>query len=397
MNKVVISDKGLPYLKNGQKWMFVNNLASDITDIENGSVVKIVDGNDNFIASGFISKETHILVRIASFNENDVIDDGFLKEKMRQAVNKRKEVMSDNFSNCRLIYGEADDLGGITVDRYNDLLVFQISSYPMEIRKEMLADSLYDILQQLGETINGIYWRNDVKAREKEKLSLYKKWYWHNEKTDGTTVINENGILLNVDVINGQKTGYFLDQKENRLLVRQLAKGKKVMDCYCHTGAFSLNAAKGDCKKVDGIDLSETAVRLAYENRDLNGFGDNCNFIVDDVDHYLDNCKKGQYDMIILDPPAFCKSKRTFEHAFNGYKNINVKALNLLNSGDIFISCSCSRFMPDADFERMLQEAAKEANKEYEILNVGTQSKDHPIDKVMGETKYLKFYCLKIK
>ncbi len=176
MNKVVISDKGLPYLKNGQKWMFVNNLASDITDIENGSVVKIVDGNDNFIASGFISKETHILVRIASFNENDVIDDGFLKEKMRQAVNKRKEVMSDNFSNCRLIYGEADDLGGITVDRYNDLLVFQISSYPMEIRKEMLADSLYDILHQLGETINGIYWRNDVKAREKEKLSLYKKW-----------------------------------------------------------------------------------------------------------------------------------------------------------------------------------------------------------------------------
>lgn len=397
MDKVVVSDKGLPYLKKGQKWMYLNNLSSDISNIENGSVVKIVDSQDNFVAYGFISKETHILVRISSFVEDEIINDDFLRNKMRKAVIKRKEMMQDNFTNCRLIYGEADDLGGITVDRYNDLLVFQISSYPMEIRKEKLADSLCNILSQIGEEINGIYWRNDVKAREKEKLTLYKKWYWHNDKTDGKTIINENGILLNVDIINGQKTGYFLDQKENRLLVRQLSKDRKVLDCYCHTGAFSLNAAIGGCKKVDGIDLSATAVRLAYENRDLNHIGNNCNFIVDDVEHYLDNCHKGQYDLIILDPPAFCKSTRMFEHAFNGYKKINAKAFNLLDRGDILISCSCSRFMGDDQFEKMLQMAAKEANKEYEILYVTTQSKDHPIDISMSETKYLKFYCLIIK
>lgn len=397
MDKVVVSDKGLPYFKKGQKWMYLNNLSSDISNIENGAVVKIVDKQDNFVAYGFISKETHILVRIISFIEDEIINDDFLRDRIRKSIIKRKEMMKDNFTNCRLIYGEADDLGGITVDRYNDLLVFQISSYPMEIRKAMLADSLYNILSQIGEEINGIYWRNDVKAREKEKLALYKKWYWHNDKTDGKTIINENGILLNVDIINGQKTGYFLDQKDNRLLVRQLSENRKVLDCYCHTGAFSLNATKGGCKKVDGIDLSATAVRLAYENRDLNHIGNNCNFIVDDVDRYLDNCHKGQYDLIILDPPAFCKSARMFDHAFNGYKKINVKAFNLLDRGDILISCSCSRFMPDDQFEKMLQMAAKEASKEYEILYVTTQSKDHPIDKIMSETKYLKFYCLKIK
>ncbi|MDO4378219.1 MAG: class I SAM-dependent rRNA methyltransferase [Erysipelotrichia bacterium] len=394
--KVVISDQGLPYLLKGQLWMYANNLASDISEIENGSVVRIVDERENYVAKGFISKETHILVRIATFNDEEV-DDDFLKTKMVQAYQKRKNLMGANITNCRLIYGEADNLGGVTVDRYNDILVCQISSYPMEIRKNKLMDFLYNVLVADGQEINGIYWRNDLKARVKEKLDLYKRWYWHNDKTDGKTIINENGLLLNVDVINGQKTGYFLDQKDNRLLVRKLAQGRKVLDCYCHTGAFGLNAGLGRAKKVDGIDISLTAVKLAEENSRLNNLSAVCHFIQDDVSHYLDVCQKGQYDMIILDPPAFCKSAKAFHNAYNGYKQLNTKAFNLLKSGDILISCSCSHFMPTVEFEKMLREAADEKNKDFSVIYKGTQSADHPLSNRLNESEYLKFYCLAIK
>ena len=332
---------------------------------------------------------------ILSKKSDEIIDRDFFKKRIQFAYDFRKTLELDNIENCRLIFGEADQLPGLTVDRYNDILVTQVSSYGLDVIKDMIYELLLEVLNEDGQDIKGIYERNDIKIRAKEGLSL-EKGFWRNAHLPTTTIINENGILLHVDVENGQKTGYFLDQKANRVLLRKMAHGKKVLDCFSHTGGFALNAAYGKAKEVHAVDVSQTALNQAYENAKLNHLENKMRFIKDDVFDYLDKCKVGQYDIIVLDPPAFTKSRRTIDHAYNGYKKINMKAMKLLGRGGYLITCSCSRFMETDNFEKMLRESALESGVTLKQVSVTQQNHDHPILWTMEETSYLKFYIFQI-
>lgn len=392
---ITVSQEGEKWLKNGQMWMYRNN-AVDIDDkIANGSLVDIKTTQKEYIGTGFLSKNSHITVRILSKNEKEIIDKDFFKQRIKFAYDFRKTVEYNNLLNCRLIFGEADQLPGLTVDRYNDILVCQISSYGMEQIKDMLYSLLLEVLREDGQDVKAIYERNDIQVRVKEGLPL-EKGYWQNAQLPTTTIINENGIQLSIDFENGQKTGYFLDQKSNRLLLRQIAHGKRVLDCFTHTGGFALNAAYGKAKQVVAVDVSQTALSQAYQNAKLNHLENQIEFVKEDVFKYLDQLQKGQFDLIVLDPPAFTKSRRTINHAYNGYKRINQKAMELLGKGGYLITCSCSRFMEIDLFEKMLREAAKEAHVTLKQVSVTQQNHDHPILWTMEETSYLKFYIFQL-
>lgn len=389
-SKVVINDKGAEFLKNGQMWMYSNNLASDISHLENGSVVDIVTEKDAYLGTGYLCKDSHITVRIFS-KKHETIDYDFFEKKIAEAWEFRKTVEPDNLDNCRVIFGEADGLPGLTIDRYNSVLVSQITCFGLEKNKAVLYQALLHVLREEG--IEAIYERNDVKSREKEGLSLYKGFYYG--EADTVQVIHENGLKLNVDIENGQKTGYFLDQKSNRVLVRHLAKGKTVLDCFTHTGGFALNAALGEAKHVTAVDVSNTALEEGRANAKLNGL-ENVSFVQADVFDYLDTLKHHQFDFIILDPPAFTKSRRTVMKAYNGYKRINMQAMHVLRGGGYLATCSCSRYMECDLFEKMLREAAQEVGVTLKQISVTQQNADHPILWNMEESSYLKFYIFQI-
>ena len=392
---ITISDEGVKWLKKGQMWMYKNNIEHLDESIVNGTLVDIMTLNNEYLGTGYLSKESHITVRILTKNQDEVIDRTFYKNKIKFAYDFRKTLETNNLTNCRLIFGEADELPGLTVDRYNDILVCQISSYGLEQIKDMVYEVLLEVLREDNQDIKGIYERNDINVRTKEGLTQYKGFY-NNTNLSPKTVIDENGLKLNVDIENGQKTGYFLDQKSNRVLLRNMAHGKTVLDCFSHTGGFALNAAYGDAKKVVAVDLSQTAMDQAYQNALLNNLTDRMEFVTSDVFKYLDRCKVGQFDIIVLDPPAFTKSRRTIDHAYNGYKKINKKAMQLLGRGGYLITCSCSRFMETDNFERMLRESASEAGVTLKQVSVTQQNHDHPILWTMEETSYLKFYIFQI-
>ena len=393
--KVVISKEGEEWLNKGQMWMYRNNAVNLDETIENGSVVDIVTTQGDYMGTGFVSLDSHITVRILSKDLHDVFDRAFFKQRIQFAYAFRKTLEAENLTNCRLIFGEADQLPGLTVDRYNDILVAQISSVGMDKIKDMLYEVLLEVLKEDGQDVKGIYERNDIKVRTKEGLPL-EKGYWRQAQLPTKTVINENGLLLNVDVENGQKTGYFLDQKSNRVLLRKMAHGKRVMDCFTHTGGFALNAAYGQALEVVAVDVSQTALDQAYENAKLNHLEDRMSFVKADVFDYLDECESGRFDIIVLDPPAFTKSRRTIDHAYSGYKKINMKAMKLLGKGGYLITCSCSRFMEIDNFEKMLREAAHESGVTLKQVSVTQQNHDHPILWTMEETSYLKFYIFQI-
>jgi 23S rRNA (cytosine1962-C5)-methyltransferase len=398
MNKypsIYISTQGEEFLNKGQMWMYKNNLIKCDDSIKNGEVVNIISENGNYLGTGFLSKKSHITVRILTKDENEIIDRNFFKQRIQQAYDFRKTVEFDNLTNCRIIFGEADLLPGLTVDRYNDILVTQISSYGLDLNKDMVYDVLLEVLREDNQEIKGIYERNDINVRSKEGLPLEKGFY-NNVNLPTKTIIKENNIYLNIDIENGQKTGYFLEQKSNRMLLQKIAHGKKVLDCFSHTGGFALNAAKGNAKKVTAVDISQTALNQAYENAKLNHLENKIEFIKADVFKYLDECKEKEYDLIVLDPPAFTKSRRTIDHAYNGYKRINEKAMRLLGKGGYLITCTCSRFMEIENFEKMLLEAARDANVTLKQVSVTQQNHDHPILWTMEETSYLKFYIFQL-
>lgn len=393
--QVTISEEGEKWLNKGQMWMYKNN-AEDVDDsINNGALVDIVTTKGKYMGTGFLSKNSHITVRILSKDRNEIIDRDFFKRRIQFAYDFRRTLESDNLTNCRLVFGEADQLPGLTVDRYNDILVTQISSYGLDKIKDMLYELLLEVLQEDNQDVKAIYERNDIQVRSKEGLPL-EKGFWKNTQVPTTTIINENGLRLNVDVENGQKTGYFLDQKANRVLLRKMAHGKRVLDCFSHTGGFALNAAYGNAKEVVAVDVSQTALDQALENAKLNHIEDKISFVKADVFKYLDECQVGQYDIIVLDPPAFTKSRRTIDHAYNGYKKINMKAMKLLGRGGYLITCSCSRFMEIDNFEKMLRESAQESGVTLKQVSVTQQNHDHPILWTMEETSYLKFYIFQI-
>ena len=393
--KVIISEEGEKWLSNGQMWMYKNNVVDMDETIENGALVDIMTTRNQYMGTGFISKDSHITVRILSKDENETFNREFFKRRIQFAYQFRKSLDLGNLTNCRLVFGEADQLPGLTVDRYNAILVCQISSYGLDKIKDMIYELLFEVLQEDEQDIKAIYERNDINVRAKEGLPL-EKGYWKNVDLPTTTIINENGIMLHVDVKNGQKTGYFLDQKQNRVLLRNMAQDKRVLDCFTHTGGFALNAAYGGAKKVVAVDVSQKALDQALENAKLNGLENIISFTKADVFDYLDACEKGQYDIIVLDPPAFTKSRKTINRAYHGYKQINMKAMKLLEKGGYLVTCSCSRYMETENFERMLRESAKETGVILKQVSVSQQSFDHPILWTMEKTSYLKFYIFQI-
>ena len=396
--KIVISDKGKDFLGEGNNWVYENEVVTQSVGIESGDIVDVISLKGKYLGSGFYSLESKIKVRIFSTNSNDVFNDEFFIRRVRFAIKYRIDVL-ESIDACRVIFGEADGFPGLTVDKYNDILVSQITTVGLEIRKDIIFKALIDEFAKIGVTINAIYERNDVNSRAKDGLNLYKGYYFISENFDintKETIISENGVKYYVDFIDGQKTGFFLDQKYNRELVGRIAKGKKVLDCFTHTGSFGLNCALNGAEKVVSVDISALAIEQSKRNAVLNNLEDKIEYVKADVFKYLDNVKKREYDLIILDPPAFTKSRSTVMSAYNGYKHINSKAMSLLGKGGYLVSASCSHFMPEELYVKMLMEAAKENNMTLKQISYSQQGKDHPIILNSNQTDYLKFYILQV-
>ncbi len=399
--KAVITKKGENWVGTGHPWIYDAEVLSIEGEYENGSLVDAVSEKGKYIGTGFISTESKIRIRLISKNANDKFDRDFWKRRVKYAWDYRKTVMGDDIGCCRVIFGEADQFPGLTVDKFGDVLVTQCLSIGIEKIKDVVFPLLYEVLTEDGENIRGIYERNDVAIRKLEGMEENKGWYPLEgvpfpESTE--TEITENGIKYSVDFENGQKTGFFLDQKYNRLAVSKIAKDKRVLDCFTHTGSFALNAAKGGAHHVCAVDISESAIEMAKKNAEQNRLSDRMTFKVADVFDLLtdlDN-KKEKYDFIILDPPAFTKSRKTVDNAFKGYKDINFRAMKLLPRGGYFATASCSHFMPDELFVKMLRSAAKDAGVELRQIEARQQSPDHPILWNVPETDYLKFYIFQV-
>lgn len=394
--KVVISKKAEKRQEKKHPWVYDNEILS-YDEYVNGEIVDVISESGKYYGSGFINENSVIRVRIISRNANDMFDEAFYERRLRHAINYRKTVMKDDFKCCRLIFGEADMFSGLTVDRFSNVLVAEVNSLGIDRIKDFLFNKIVEILNEDGQEIVGLYERNDSNLREKEGLQQYKGYYplkGMETPTFTITTIVENGIEYEVDFGSGQKTGFFLDQKYNRLTMAKLTKDMRVLDCFTHTGSFGLNAAKGGASKVVSVDISNHAIETAKRNAARNHL--DIEYVVADVFDYLENVKKGEYDCIILDPPAFTKSKKTVHNAYDGYKQINYMAMKRLNRGGYLATCSCSHFMENYLFVRMLKEAAVQANVELRLIEERRQACDHPILWNVPETEYLKFYIFQI-
>ncbi len=399
---VTVTKKAEFSIKKGHPWVYGEEITEGADALSGQLLADVFSQKGSYLGTGFVSEKSKIRVRILSNNANESFGDEFWERRVKYAVVYRKTVMGEDFSACRLIFGEADGFPGLTVDRFNNVLVAQVLSYGTEKVKNIIYECLIKYLRELGENIDGIYERNDVAIRELEGLSQYKAWWEtplckHPEKTE--TEFCENGITYTVDFENGQKTGFFLDQKYNRRAVGKIAKGKTVLDCFTHTGSFALNAAIGGAKHVTAVDISETAVEMARKNAERNGLAERMDFVAADVfDLLTELSEKGKspYDFIILDPPAFTKSRKTVKNAERGYKEINYKAMKLLPRGGYLATCSCSHFMKDELFVKMLMDAARDAGVQLKQIEARQQSCDHPILWNVPETDYLKFYIFQI-
>ncbi|MBQ6265550.1 MAG: class I SAM-dependent rRNA methyltransferase [Clostridia bacterium] len=399
---VFVTKKAENSLKNGHPWVYGEEITSQSQNIENGALTDVFSQKGSYLGTGFYSEKSKIRVRVLSDNANESFSSAFFDRRLKYAVDYRRTVMGDDFDCCRLVFGEADGLPGLTVDRFGEILVTQVLSYGMEKIKDGVYRSLVNILTGEGEKISGLFERNDVAIRELEGLGQRKGWYeieGLNHPDSTVTEITENGIKYRVDFENGQKTGFFLDQKYNRLAVSKIAKGKTVLDCFTHTGSFALNAAKGGAKSVTAVDVSQDAITLAKKNAELNGLNGNIEFVTADVFDLLpelEKTAKRKYDFIFLDPPAFTKSRKTVANAQKGYKEINYRAMKLLGRGGYLATCSCSHFMSNELFVKMLKSAAKDAGFGLKQIEVRQQCCDHPILWNVPETDYLKFYIFQI-
>ena len=389
-------------LKKGHPWVYDAEITSISKTPKNGTLVDVISENGTYLGTGLYSEKSKIRVRVLSSNANESFDEQFFERRLRYAVMFRKTVMREDFENCRLVFGEADGLPGLTIDRFGKILVAEVLSYGMDLIKDMLYRLLVKVLMEINVEIAGIYERNNISIRKLEGLSEYKGWYEADylKHPDSTvTEIVENGIAYEVDFENGQKTGYFLDQKYNRQLVARLAKGKNVLDCFTHTGSFALNAVKGGAEHVTAVDISASAIAMAKKNAQRNGFIEKMDFITCDVFDLLQELTKNRqssYDFIILDPPAFTKSSKTVNNASKGYYDINYKAMKLLPRGGYLATCSCSHFMRNDLFIEMLNKAAHDASVQLKQVEVRQQSSDHPILWNVPETDYLKFYVFQV-
>ncbi|MCR4805539.1 MAG: class I SAM-dependent rRNA methyltransferase [Clostridia bacterium] len=406
-SKIICNEKAAKLLRAGHPWVYgeETRLAGDPP--ENGAIVDVYTEKGRWMGAGFYNAHSKILVRLLSRNTNDRFDEAFWRRRIEYAVAYRRTVMGEaGFRCCRLIFGEADLFPGLTVDRFEDVLVTEVLSLGIEVRKELLYSLLREVLAEAGVPVRCIYERNESPLREKEGMQVGKGCAF-GDPGDGHVQIVENGLRYDVDFVNGQKTGFFLDQKYNRAAAARLAKGRSVLDCFTHTGAFGMNCAAGGARQVISVDISEDACVQTRANLALNGLEGNVSVCQADVFDLLTRLAAGErpagfpsgrhpFDYIILDPPAFTKSRQTAQAAFRGYKEINLKAMKLLPRGGYLATCSCSHFMESWLFEKMLREAASDAGVQLRQIENRQQSPDHPILWGVPETEYLKFYLFQI-
>ena len=384
------------YLKSGGAWIFDNEIDECTGEYENGDVVNVIDFDDYPMGVGYINDNSKIRVRMLSRKPDTVIDEAFFNKRVTDAWEYRKTVMGEDISSCRIIFGEADFLPGITVDKYEDVLVVESLALGIDRYKEIIVGELKKVLASDGIIIKGVYERSDSKERKKEGLPIHKGFIGAEFDTD--VEICENNIRYTVDVVNGQKTGFFLDQKYNRLAMQKICKDKKVLDCFTHMGTFALNAGYGGAKSVLGLDISEYAIRQANANALKNGLNDIVSFKVANVlDELPRMVEAGEiYDVVILDPPAFTKSKEATKQAIKGYREINMKGLKLVKDGGYLATCSCSHFMTQELFAKTIREAAKAVHKRLRQVEFKTQAPDHPILWAADESYYLKFFIFSV-
>ncbi len=394
--RLTVTEKAEESIRKGHPWVYDTEVTGGDA-VENGALVDVTGSRGAYLGTGFYSAESKIRIRLLGNNPNEKYDAAFFRRRIKYAVDYRRTVMKDDFRCCRLVFGEADGLPGLTVDRYGDILAVQSASYGLELRKETVYDALADVMREAGAAVS-IYERNDLSVRRLEGLSEYKGWYEklaHPERA--FTEITENGIVYGVDIENGQKTGFFLDQKYNRAAVGRIAEGKRVLDCFTHTGSFALNAKKGGAERVTAVDVSETALSQARENAARNSL--DVEFIRADVFElltaYAERRERG-YDFIILDPPAFTKSSRTVLDAGRGYREINYLAMKILPRGGYLATCSCSHFMDGKTFLKQIKNAADDAGVSLRLAEARRQSPDHPVLLGVPETDYLKFYVFQV-
>ncbi|HIV39017.1 MAG TPA: class I SAM-dependent rRNA methyltransferase [Candidatus Blautia stercorigallinarum] len=394
-NAVVTLKKGEGRaLKAGGPWIYDNEIESIMGSFENGDIVLVHDFDGYPMGKGFINRNSKIRIRMMTRRSNVEIDREFLKKRVQDAWEYRKKTVDT--SSCRVIFGEADFLPGLVVDKFSDVLVVQSLALGIDRMKETIVELLKEILAEDGIQIRGVYERSDAKIRTQEGMERVKGFI--GEPFDPLVEIIENGVKYQVDVKDGQKTGFFLDQKYNRLAIQKLCKGARVLDCFTHTGSFALNAGIAGAAEVTGVDASELAVHQAEENAKLNGLEDRVKFICEDVFELLPELeKKGEkYDVVILDPPAFTKSRNSIKNAVRGYREINLRAMKLVKDRGFLATCSCSHFMDYELFTQTIGQAARNAHKRLRQVEFRTQAPDHPILWGAGDSYYLKFYIFQV-
>ena len=383
-------------LKAGGAWIYDNEIEEIQGDYENGDMVRVEDFDGYPMGQGFINTRSKITVRMMTRKADTEVNEDFIEMRVRNAWEYRKTVTDT--SSCRVIFGEADFLPGIVVDKFSDVLVVESLALGIDRWKPVILEKLKKVLAEEGIEIRGIYERSDAKVRQQEGMERYKGFV--GEPFDTKVEIVENGVRYLVDVQDGQKTGFFLDQKYNRLAIQRLCKGKKVLDCFTHTGSFALNAGIAGAKSVLGVDASQLGVDQARENAELNGLSDRVSFVCADVFDLLPELEqKGErYDVVILDPPAFTKSRSSIKNAVKGYREINIRGLKLVKDGGYLATCSCSHFMDPDLFTKTIREAAAGAHKRLRQVEYRTQAADHPILWTGGEqaSYYLKFYIFQV-
>lgn len=381
-------------LKSGGMWIFDNEISKVKGDYKNGDIVNVLDFDDYPMGKGFINSNSKIRVRMLTRNPEAEIDENFFRERVRNAWEYRKKTVDT--SCCRVIFGEADFLPGLVVDKFSDVLVVQSLALGIDIHKKLIMSLLVEEMKKDGIEIRGVYERSDAKVRSLEGMPRTKGFLGKPFDTD--VIITENGVKYHVDIENGQKTGFFLDQKYNRLAIQKLCKGASVLDCFTHTGSFALNAGIAGAESVLGVDASELAVEQATKNAELNGLSDKVKFICRDVFELLPELEeKGEkFDVVILDPPAFAKSQNSVKNATKGYREINLRAMKLVKDGGFLVTCSCSHFMTYELFTKTIGQAAKNVHKRLRQVEFRTQAPDHPILWAADESYYLKFYIFQV-
>ena len=395
-NAVVTLKKGAGRtLKEGGPWIYDNEIESIMGSFMDGDIVLVHDFDGYPLGRGFINRNSKLTVRMMTRNRDTEVDESFIRMRVKNAWEYRKKVM-DDISSCRVIFGEADFLPGLVVDKFADVLVVESLALGIDRFKEMIVDILKELMEADGIHIRGVYERSDAKVREQEGMERYKGFI--GAPFDTKVEIVENGVRYYVDVKDGQKTGFFLDQKYNRRAAAKLCKGARVLDCFTHTGSFALNAGMAGAEHVTGVDASELGVAQARENAALNGLEDRVEFICEDVFDLLPRLEKQgeKFDVVILDPPAFTKSRSSIKKAVKGYREINLRGMKLVKDGGYLATCSCSHFMDYELFTQTIGQAARNVHKRLRQVEFRTQSPDHPILWGAGDSYYLKFYIFQV-